>query len=113
MSSFLHFVNFIGILLAICSITINWSNDFGLETNIRAFWQFGFAIGLLLICLSKEKTEHEMFMQIRLNSVFISFFGGIIAHIIFILLDKLAGGDFNSFNSLYLTNFIYVYHFST
>ncbi len=47
-----------------------------------------------------------MTMSLRLNSVFISFFAGIMTHIFFVLIDLLYGGNINSFNSLYATNFI-------
>lgn len=103
---FPFWVKFIGIAIATLSVTIHWINMYSRELSLALFWQFGLVIGLLLISLSKEKTEDEMLIQARLNSVFISFFGGIIAHVIFVLIDLLMGGTIDSFNSLYLTSFI-------
>lgn len=103
---FPFWVKFIGIAIATLSITIHWINMYSRELLLAPFWQFGLAIGLLLVSLSKEKTEDEMLIQARLNSVFISFFGGIIAHVIYVLIDLLMGGTIDSFNSLYLTSFI-------
>ena len=101
-------VKIIGVLAATLSLSIHWINDFGNNILFENFWQFGFIIGLLLISLSKEKTEDEMLIQARLNSVFISFFGGIIAHIIFVLIDLLYGSTIDSFNSLYLISYILI-----
>ena len=101
-------VKVVGVLIAAISLTIHWINDFGNNILFNNYWQFGFIVGLLLISLSKEKTEDEMLIQTRLNSVFISFFGGIIAHIIFVLIDLLFGSSIDSFNSLYLISFILI-----
>lgn len=103
---FPYWVKYLGIVISILSIIIHWSNLAEKSTVLSSFWQFGFAIGLLIIGLSKERNEDEMTMSIRLNSVFISFFTGIIVHIFFVLLELLYGGSVNSFNSLYATNFI-------
>lgn len=103
---FPFWVKYLGVAISILSIIIHWSNISDERTVISSFWQFGFAIGLLIIGLSKEKHEDEMTMSLRLNSVFISFFAGIMTHIFFVLIDLLYGGNINSFNSLYATNFI-------
>ncbi len=105
---FPFWVKYLGIIISILSIIIHWSNLSDEPTVLSSFWQFGFAIGLLIIGLSKEKNEDEMTMSLRLNSVFISFFGGIIGHILFVLLELLFGGNIDSFNSLYLTNFVLI-----
>jgi len=103
-------VKIAGLAIAIFSLIIHWIDLFGSNMWFGYFWQFGFVFGLLLICLSKEKTEDEMLIQARLNSVFIAFFGGIIAHIILVLLDLLMGASIDSFNSLYLISFILFYY---
>lgn len=103
---FPFWVKYIGIVISIFSVIIHWSNLTDEPTSLSTFWQFGFAIGLIILGLSKEKNEDEMTMSIRLNSVFISFFGGIIAHLFYVLLELLFGGNINSFNSLYATNYI-------
>ena len=101
-----YWIKFFGLLIASLSIILNWLNEFKNIQLLEPFWHFGLIIGLLLICLSKEKTEDEMLVQLRLNSVFISFFGGIIAHVIFLLIDLLFGSSVDSFNSLYVISFI-------
>ena len=101
-------MKYLGIVISISSIIIHWNNLTDKSTIINSFWQFGLIIGLLLICLSKEKNEDEMIMSLRLDSVFLSFFGGIIAHILFILIDLLYGGNTNSYSSLYITGYILI-----
>ncbi len=103
-----YWVKFLGIAVTLFSLTIRWIEDLGNKIILENFWQFGIAIGLLLICLSKEKTEDEMLIQVRLNSVFISFFSGILAHIIFVLIDLLMGNTIESFTSLYLISFMLI-----
>jgi len=103
---FPFWVKFMGIAIVLASIIIRWINDFDISNMLETHWQFGSITGLLLICLSKDKIEDEMLIQTRLNAVFISFFGGIIAHIIFVLIDLLYGSTIDSFNSLYLITYI-------
>lgn len=107
---FPFWIKYLGIVVSILSIIIHWSNLSDEPTVLSSFWQFGFAIGLLIISLSREKIEDEMTMSLRLNSVFISFFAGIITHMFFVLLELLNGGNINSFNSLYATNFILFFY---
>lgn len=112
MRLFPHWAKYIGVVISLFSLTINWIYSKS-PTVISSFWEFGLTIGLLIICLSKEKVEDEMTMSIRLNSVFISFFGGIMAHIIFVLIERLYG-NINPYNSLYVTNyilFLYIFYF--
>lgn len=45
-------------------------------------------------------------MSLRLNSVFIAFFGGIIAHVFFVLVNLLCGEGVDLYNSLYTTSYI-------
>ncbi len=81
---------------------------------LKPFCQVSGAIGCLIVGLSREKNEDEMIMAIRLNSIFKAFFGGIIMHILWLAAEMLCGGDFNSFNSLYVTNYIlglYIFFF--
>ncbi len=103
---FPFWIKYIGIVISILSILFHWSNLSDEPSVLGSFWQFGLLVGFLIICLSKERNEDEMTMSIRLNSIFISFFSGIIAHVFIVLLEILDGGDVNSFNSLYVTNYI-------
>ena len=107
-----HWMKFLGIAISALSFALNLIDLENLSV-IKSFWQIGLAIGFLIICLSKERQEDEMTMSIRLNSVFISFFGGIMAHIIFVLIERLYG-NINPYNSLYVTNyilFLYIFYF--
>lgn len=98
-------VKYLGIAIAVISTAIHWRN-LSDETVLSSFWQFGLIIGLLIIGLSKERNEDEMMMSLRLNSVFMAFFAGIMAHLLFALLELLQGGSLDSFNSLYATGYI-------
>lgn len=113
---FPFWVKYLGMLITISSIVFYWCNLnlFDEQSTTDFFWPFGIAIGLLTISISKEKNEDEMTMSLRLNSVFFSFFVGIMSHLMFVLLELLAGGNIDHFNSLYATNFIlfaYVIYF--
>ncbi len=103
---FPFWIKYIGIVISILSILFHWSNLSDEPSVLGSFWQFGLLVGFLIICLSKERNEDEMTMSIRLNSIFISFFSGIVAHVFIVLLGIIDGGDVNSFNSLYVTNYI-------
>jgi len=91
---------YLGIIIAVLSLIIHWQQSSSTPTNLAYFWEFGFIIGGLIISLSKEKHEDEMTMSLRLNSVFLAFFGGIIAHVFFVLVNLLFGEDINANNSL-------------
>ncbi|MCU4176876.1 hypothetical protein [Carboxylicivirga sp. N1Y90] len=101
-----YWSKYIGVLLAISSLILRWNDSTTDSSSLGYFWQFGFIIGGLVISLSKEKHEDEMTMSLRLNSVFIAFFAGIIAHIFFVLLNLLSGGNIDENNSLYSTGYI-------
>ena len=111
-----YWVKFMGIAIATLSVTINWINIYSRELLLAPFWQFGFSIGFLLICLSKEKNEDEMIMQIRLNTAFLSFFGGIILHLIILSINNLMGDEnyisyaFISFSNVILLTYIFVFY---
>ncbi len=105
---FPFWIKYLGIGISILSILFHWSNLSDEPSVLGSFWQFGLLVGLLIICLSKERNEDEMTMSIRLNSIFISFFTGIVAHAFIVLLEILDGGDVNSFNSLYVTNYVLI-----
>ncbi len=101
-----YWAKYLGFTIFIASLLtqlISIPND--LQT-LKPFWQITYAIGCIIIGLSREKNEDEMTMALRLNSVFKAFFGGIIFHLFMLSLEILCGGDLNSFNSLYVTNFI-------
>ncbi|MCW3786993.1 hypothetical protein [Plebeiibacterium sediminum] len=99
------YLGFIIFIVSLITHLVSFSND--LQT-LKPFWQITSAIGCIIIGLSREKNEDEMTMALRLNSVFKAFFGGIIFHLFMLSLEKLIGGDLNSYNSLYVTNFILV-----
>ena len=103
---FPFWIKYLGIVISILSILIHWSNMSEEPTVLSSFWQYGLVVGLIIISLSKERIEDEMTMSIRLNSIFISFFSGILVHIFYVLLAILDGGNANSFSSLYVTNYI-------
>jgi hypothetical protein len=103
---FPFWIKYLGIVISVLSIVFHWSHLSDEPSVLGSFWQFGLLIGFLIICLSKERNEDEMTMSIRLNSIFISFFSGILAHVLIVLLGILDGGDVNSFNSLYVTNYV-------
>jgi len=103
---FPFWIKYLGIVISILSILIHWSNMSDEPTVLSSFWQFGLVVGLIIISLSKERIEDEMTMSIRLNSIFISFFSGIIIHIFIVLLGILDGGNVHSYDSLYVTNYI-------
>ncbi len=108
-------VKYLGVLIIVLSILFHYINLSDQATVLGSLWQFGFGIGLIIIGLSKEKIEDEMTMSIRLNSVFISFFYGVILHIILVLLEILDGGDVNSYSSLYFANnillmYVFIFH---
>ncbi len=96
----------IGIIILILSILFNWSLIFYKQYNLNYVCEFSFAIGLLIIAFSAERHEDEMVMALRLNSAFIAFMGGIIAHLIYVLLNMILGGVDFEFNSLFVTNYI-------
>ena len=105
-------IKYIGFGISIASIIMYWNTNE--STVIHSLWQFGIAFGLIIVSLSKERNEDEMTMSIRLNSIFLAFFVGVLAHFIFLLLGILQGGDFDSANSLYGTTYIllmYVFYF--
>ena len=103
---FPFWVKYLGIVISILSILIHWSYMSDELTVLSSFWDFGLVIGLIIISLSKERNEDEMTMSIRLNSVFISFFLGILFYILFQLLARLDGENVSSHNSLYVTTYI-------
>lgn len=103
---FPFWIKYIGIVISIISILFHWSNLSDEPSVLASFWQFGLLVGFLIICLSKERNEDEMTMSIRLNSIFIAFFSGIVAHVLIVLIEILDGGDVNSFNSIYVTNYV-------
>lgn len=103
---FPFWIKYLGIVISISSILIHWRNLTDEPTVLDSFWQFGLLFGLLIIGLSKERNEDEMTMSIRLNSIFISFFSGIIVHIFIVLLVILDGGNVNTYNSLYVATYI-------
>lgn len=103
---FPFWIKYIGLVISILSILFHWSNLSDEPSVLASFWQFGLLVGFILICLSKERNEDEMTMSIRLNSIFSAFFMGIVAHAILLLLEILDGGDVDSFDSLYVPNFI-------
>lgn len=49
-----------------------WFGILPSEDMYMEIWMLGIFISLLFIAMSKEKTEDEMIMQIRLKSVFFS-----------------------------------------
>lgn len=107
-----HWARYIGLTITLFSLIINWIYSKH-PTAISSFWEFGLTIGLLIICLSKEKIEDEMTMSLRLNSAFSAFIGGIFFHITIVLIEKLYGNE-NPYNSIYVTNsilFVYVFYF--
>lgn len=104
---FPFWVKYLGIAIAVVSTAIHWRN-LSDETVLSSFWQFGLIIGFLIICLSKERNEDEMMMSIRLNTIFVAFFAGIMAHLVFALMELLYGGSLDSFNSLYATGYILI-----
>lgn len=103
---FPFWVKYLGIVISILSILIHWSYMSDELTVLSSFWDFGLVIGLIIISLSKERNEDEMTMSIRLNSIFISFFLGILVYILFQLLARLDGENVSSYNSLYVTTYI-------
>lgn len=107
MRLFPHWMKYIGTAIFVISTVFHWINELREQSAISSFWHFGITIGLLVVCLSKEKIEDEMTMYIRLNAVFLSFFGGIMAHMIIILIEKLYGST-TSYNSLYVTTYILI-----
>ncbi|MCB2196868.1 MAG: hypothetical protein KQH79_13490 [Bacteroidetes bacterium] len=101
-----YWLKFIGIATALFSIIAHLTDIYGENKIIELFWQIGLTVGLLFIVLSKEKSEDEMIMQLRLNSAFFALIIGIIVHLLFILIDKLLGAnDFQSYSSIYFINF--------
>lgn len=104
---FPFWVKFIGIAIVIMSIFFHW-NDLSEQTVYGKIWQFCLGLGLLLICLTKERNEDELVMQIRLNMFFVAFFLGIIVHISFMIIEKLSSGDMSEFSTLYSTNYILI-----
>lgn len=107
MRLFPYWMKYLGIAIFVLSTAFHWINEFSEQSVVGSFWQFGLTIGLLIICLSQEKIEDEMTMSIRLNAIFLSFFGGVMAHTIIILIEKLYGST-KSYNSLYVTNYILI-----
>lgn len=97
----------VGIVIIILALFIHW-NDLSEQTTLGALWQFILGLGLLFVCLTKEKKEDELVNQVRLNTFFIAFFLGIIIHISIMLVDKLINSDANEFNILYSTNYILI-----
>jgi len=108
-------LKFPGIAIALFSIIAHWTDIHGKNEIIQLFWQLGLTVGLLFISLSKERTEDEMIMQLRLNSAFFVLIVGIIVHVFIVLIDKLIGAnDFQSYSSIYLINFLllaYIFFF--
>lgn len=112
MRLFPHWAKYIGTVISLFSLIINWIYSKH-PTAISSFWEFGLTIGLLIICLSKEKVEDEMTMSLRLNSAFAAFIGGIFFHVTIVLIERLYGNE-NPYNSIYVTNsilFVYVFYF--
>lgn len=107
MRLFPHWMKYFGAAFFLISTALHWIYELGEQSAISSFGHFGLTIGLLIICLSKEKTEDEMTMSIRLNAVFLSFFGGIMAHMAIILIEKLYGST-KSYNSLDVTTYILI-----
>lgn len=105
---FPFWIKYLGIVLSISSVLFHWITISDEPTVLNSFWEFGLIIGLILICLSKERNEDEMTMSIRLNAVFTAFFSGILAHLFIVLIEILDGGNVNSFNSLYVTNYMLI-----
>lgn len=103
---FPFWVKYLGIVISVLSIVFHMSNLPDEAPVLSPFWQFGLAIGLIIISLSKERNEDEMTMSLRLNSIFISFFTGILVHIFIVLLGILDGESVNSYSSLYVTNYM-------
>ncbi len=99
---------YIGIIIFVISLFIHLFSLPNILLSIKPFWQITGAIGCIIIGLSREKNEDEMTMSLRLNSIFKAFFGGILFHIFMLTIEILCGGDFNSYNSLYVTNFILI-----
>lgn len=103
-----YWAKYLGVLISVPSIFIHWIKIWDEIPGFESFWGIGLTIGLLIIGLSNEKNEDEMMMSIRLNTVFKAFFGGVIIHIFFVLIEILLGGGAESYNSLYATNFILI-----
>ncbi|MDX9930236.1 MAG: hypothetical protein RBS37_10335 [Bacteroidales bacterium] len=104
---FPFWVKYLGFAIAVISIAIHWRN-LSDDTVLSSFWQFGFTIGLLVIGLSKERNEDEMMMSLRLNSVFMAFFAGIMAHLIFSLMELIQEGNLDSLDPLYTNTTGYI-----
>ncbi|WP_417887750.1 hypothetical protein [Zunongwangia sp.] len=96
---------YLGIVISILALIIHLVDKFFV---LSSFWQFILTVGLLIIGLSEEKNEDEMIMSLRLNAIFIAFFGGVIVHILYVLLDIFLGGTAAYFSSMYVTNFIII-----
>jgi hypothetical protein len=90
------------------SIALNWTTLVEQQIGADSIWHFSTSIGLLIIGFSKEKEEDEMTMSLRLNAAFTSFLGGIIAHMVIVLINYLMGDNLEQFTSVYATNYILI-----
>ena len=108
---FPFWIKYLGMVISVTSILFHWITMPEESTVLHSLWEFGLIIGLILIGLSKERNEDEMTMSVRLNSIFISFFIGILAHLFLVLLEILAGGNVDTYNSLFVTTYMLIMYF--
>jgi hypothetical protein len=101
-----YLVRFAGGLISLVCFAGNFIQDINGVTLWKDYWQLGIVTGFLLICFSRERIEDEMIDQLRQYAVFISFFAGIIFHLIILLLNILGGGKASDYNSIGLVVFI-------
>lgn len=93
----------IGIGVAILSLIVNFSLDIWEISIDRYYTILVLILGLILVSLSAEKFEDEMFKQIRTNSIFYAFFAGILAHFVLVFLNFWVGGSIEEHSSLHMT----------
>ncbi len=98
-----HWFKFIGIGVAVLSLIVSFSLDIWDVNFERYFTVLILILGLLLVALSSEKFEDEMYKQIRTNSIFYAFFAGILAHFVLVFLNFWVGGSIEEHSSLHMT----------
>lgn len=89
----------IGLITVIISLAITILLNYIDSYDLFDFTSFGFALGLSIICLSKEKIEDEMIKELRMNTFFKSFYIGLFSFLIFASLNSLVNGKLSEFSA--------------